>query len=160
MSPRPQLPGAHWFSWLRNAPLRIGILTGLYLSCALIAWLFIANRIPQLEPFAGVRNIVAGAIMVLLMAIPVFRFRNEPGRLFVAAVTAWALLSITYVAAEMYFSLLESRMGALHIFVLGVVSYGFVAVFQWVALLCVEARHRHIVQAQQASASAARPRTD
>ena len=85
------------------------------------------------------------------MAIPVLRFRNEPAKIFVSGLTAWTLLTLAYIAAEMRFSLLESRMGALQIFMLGAVSYGFVAVFHWVFLLCVEARHRHIAQTGHAA---------
>jgi len=160
MSPRIQLPGAQGSNWLRNAPLRTGILTGIYLSCAFVVWLVIANRVPELEAFAGMRNLAAGVVMILLSAIPVLRFRFAPMRLFVAGLVAWTLLTITYRAAEIFFSLLESRLGALHVFMLGAVSYGFVAVFQWVVLICMEARNRHVAQTQEPSASAGRARTD
>jgi hypothetical protein len=158
MAARSQLPGMQWFLWLRNAALRIGVLTGIYLSCVFFAWVLVANRIPQLDSFAGMRNLAAGAATILLMAIPVLRFRRQPVRMFVSGLTAWTLLTLTYIAMEMHFSLLESRMGAFHIFMLGTVSYGFVAVFHWVFLLCAEARHRHVTQAGQAAASAPRPR--
>jgi hypothetical protein len=160
MVARPQLPGVRWFLWLRNVSLRTGVLTGIYVSCAFIVWLIVANRVPALEPYAGIRNLVAGVIMVLLLAIPVFRFRRRPGSLFVAGFVAWTLLTITYVASEFFFSLLKSRMGGLHVFMLGVVSYGFVAVFQWVFLMCAEARSRHIAQSHQIAASAGRRRTN
>ena len=139
-----------WFLWLRNAALRIGVLTGIYLSCIFTAWLWVANRIPRLEPFAGIRNLAAGVVILLLMAIPVLRFHNESAKMFVSGLTAWTLLTLTYIATEMRFSLLESRMGALQVFMLGAVSYGFVAVFHWVFLLCAEARHRHIAQTGRA----------
>jgi hypothetical protein len=67
-------------------------------------------------------------------------------KMFVSGLTAWALLTLAYVAMEMRFTLLESRMGALHAFMLGAISYGLVAVFQWVFLLCAETRHRHVAQ--------------
>src|ERR1700680_726910 len=131
MAARFQLPGTRWFLWLRIASLRTGILTGIYLSCVFVAWLDVANRVAELEPYAGLRNLVAGAILIMVLGIPVLRFRRHPGRLFVSGLTAWALLTITYVAAEIHFTLLETRMGAFHVFVLGVVSYGFVAVLDW-----------------------------
>jgi hypothetical protein len=159
MAARPQLPGVRYFLWLRNASLRTGVLTGIYLSCVFIAWLVVANRIRELVPYAEFRNLIAGTILVLLMAIPVLRFRRHPGRLFVAGLTAWTLLTISYIAAEMFFSLLKSRMGALQVFMLGVVSYGIVAVFQWVFLMCAEARHRHVAQSGQTVAPAARHHT-
>ena len=160
MAARPQLPGMQWFLWLRNAPLRIGVITGVYLSCAFIAWLLVANRIPQLASLARVRNLAAGAATILLMAIPVLRFLRQPVRMFVSGLTAWTLLTLTYRAMETHFSLLESRMGAFHVFMLGTVSYGFVAVFHWVFLFCVEARHRHFTQAAQGTVSASRHHID
>ena len=113
MSARLQLPGAQGSNWMRNASLRSGVLTGIYLSCALVVWLVVANRVPEFEAFAGVRNLAGAVVMILLMAIPVLRFRFVPMRLFVAGLVAWTLLTVTYRAAEMFFSLLESRLGAL-----------------------------------------------
>ena len=157
MATRPQLPGTRWRLWLRNASLRSGILTGVYLSCVLVAWLFVANRVRELETFAEIRNLAAGTVVILLMLIPVLRFRREPARMFVSGLTAWTLLTFTYIAMEMNFSLLKSRMGAFHFFMLGGITYGFVAVFHWVFLLCVEARHQHAAQAEQGGVSASRP---
>ena len=160
MAARSQLPGARWFLWLRNVSLRTGVLTGIYLSCVFVAWLIVANRLPQLDPFAGIRNLAAGAVILLLLAIPVLRFRHRPVRMFVSGLTAWTLLTFVYIATEIRFSLLETRMGAFHFFMLGAVSYGFVAVFDWVFLLCAEARNRHMAQAGQAGAPGSRSRAN
>ena len=157
MGTRHRLPGMRWIHWLRNASLRNGVLTGVYLSCIFVSWLYIANRVAELESFAGIRNLAAGAAVILIMSIPVLRFRLEPVRMFVSGLTAWTLLTLTYMAMEMNFSLLESRMGAFHIFMLGGITYGFVAVFHWVVLLCAEARHRHVAQSEQESIPASRP---
>jgi hypothetical protein len=157
MATRHPLPGMRWLFWLRNASLRSGVLTGVYLSCVFVSWLYVANRVKELEPFAGIRNVAAGAAVILIMSIPLLRFRREPVRIFVSGLTAWTLLTLTYMAMEMNFSLLESRMGAFHVFMLGAMTYGFVAVFHWVFLLCVEARHRHLAQSEQGSVSASRP---
>jgi hypothetical protein len=148
-----------WFLWLRIASLRIGTLTGIYSSCVFVAWLFVANRLAELEPLAELRNLVAGAVLLIVLAIPVLRFRQQPGKLFVAGLTAWTLLTLTYLAAELHFTLLESRMGALHVFVLGAVSYGFVAVLDWVLLMCAGVRHQHMAQSREATAPAGRHRT-
>ena len=156
MAAQPQLPGMRWFLWLRIASLRIGTLTGIYLSCVFLAWLIVANRIPALEPFAEARNLVGGALLVTVLAIPALRFRQEPGRLFVAGLTAWTLLTLTYMAAEIHFTLLESRMGALHVFTLGAVSYGFVAVLDWVFLICAGVRHQHMAQSRETTSPASR----
>ena len=159
MAARPQIPGMRWFLWMRIASMRTGILTGIYLSCVFVAWLEVANRVAGLEPYAELRNLVAGVILIVVLGIPVLRFRRRPGRLFVAGLTAWTLLTLTYIAAEIHFTLLESRMGAFHVFMLGAVSYGFVAVLDWVFLMCVGVRHEHIIQSRETTASAVRHRT-
>jgi hypothetical protein len=159
MAARPQLPGMRYFLWMRIASLRTGILTGIYLSCVFVAWLEVANRVAELTPFAELRNFVAGAILILVLGIPVLRFRNRPGRLFVAGLTAWTLLTMTYIVAEINFTLLESRMGALHVFVLGAVSYGFVAVLDWVLLMCAGVRHQHMAQSRESAVPAGRHHT-
>jgi len=156
MAARPQLPGMQWFLWLRIASLRIGVLTGIYLSCVFVAWLDVANRVAELEPYAELRNLVAGAILIMVLAIPVLRFRHQPGRLFISGITAWTLLTMTYLVAEIHFTLLESRMGAFHVFVLGAVSYGFLAVLDWVFLMCAGARHQHMAQSRETSTPAGR----
>jgi len=159
MAARPQFPGTRWFLWMRNSALRIGALTGICLSCAFIAWLLVANDMPRLDPFAGLRNWIAVAVMISLTAIPVLRFRQEPAKMFVSGLTAWTLLTFTYLAAEMHYTLLESRMGSPQLFTLGALSYASVAVFAWVFQLCAEARHRHIAQIHQAHVSGNRART-
>ena len=158
MAARPQLPGMHWFMWLRIASLRTGTLIGIYLSCAFVAWLVVANRVPALEPYAEARNLVGGSVLLIILAIPVLRFRHQPGKLFVAGLSAWTLLTLTYIAAEVHFTLLESRMGAFHVFMLGAVSYGFVAVLDWVFLMCAVVRHQHITQSRETTAAAGRHR--
>ena len=138
MESRPRFPGMRWFLWLRIASLRTGVLTGIYLSCVFIAWLVIANRVAELEPYAELRNLVAGAILILVLGIPVLRFRNRPGKLFVSGLTAWTLLTLTYVAAEIALSRCsKAAWGRCHVFVLGAVCYGIVAVLDWVFLMCV-----------------------
>lgn len=159
MAARPQLPGMRYFLWMRIASLRTGILTGIYLSCVFVAWLEVANRVAELERYAELRNFLAGAMLILVLGIPVLRFRERPGRLFVAGLTAWTVLTMTYIATEIHFTLLESRMGAFHVFVLGAVSYGFVAVFDWVLLMCAAVRHQHIAQSRDTAVPAGRHHT-
>jgi hypothetical protein len=160
MAARLRLPGMRRFLWLRIASVRTGILTGIYASCVLVAWLIVANRIPALEPFAEAGNIAAEVIVILLLVIPVFRFRSAPGKLFVAGLTAWTLLTAAYLAAQMHFTPLESRLGALQIFMLGAVSYGIVAVFDWVFLMCAGVRHQHLARSGGRTPSAGRRRAN
>lgn len=153
MEARHQVPGSRLFLSLANPIVRRGVLTGIYLSCLLLTWLLIANRVPELEPFALLRNLVAGGVAVLAMGAPVLRFRSQPGRMFLSGVAAWLILALTYRSSELYFKLLESRMGAFHLFMLGAVTYGFLAVLRWVYLLCAECRQRHIAQAHPPAVS-------
>ena len=158
MEVRPKPSDRKRFFW-QNAALRTGVLAGIYLSCILQAWLLIANRVHELEVFALPRNLAAAGAALLALAMPVLRFRSHPGRMFVSGVTAWLLLTLTYRASELYYSLLESRMGAFHLFMLGAVSFGFVAVFRWVYLLCAEVRHRHLARAEHAGLAISRRRS-
>lgn len=159
MAGRPHLPGLGRISWLRYAPLRAGVLTGIYASCVFIAWLDVANRVKELEPYAELRNTIAGVLLIAVLAIPVLRFLHHPGRMFAAGLTAWTTLTLTYVGAELHFTLLESRMGAFHVFVLGAVCYGCAAVLDWVFLICAGVREQHFAQTRHAAAHAARRRT-
>jgi hypothetical protein len=159
MAARPQLPGMRWFFWTGNTPLRIGVLTWIYVFCAFVAWQLVDYGVPQLERFDGARDFAAFALLILLLLIPVFSFHNEPAKLFTSGLTAWTLLTLSYVVAETLFSLLETRMGAVQIFMLGAVSYGLIAVFHWVFLMCAETRHRHVTQTGNAASHPHRSRT-
>jgi len=151
MAARTQNSGMRWRVWLRNETLRSGVLAGIYISCVFISWLELANRVRELEPFAGARNFIAAALLVAILLIPAWRYRREPARLFASGLVAWTLLTVTYLLAEIFFKLLESRMGFLHVFVLGAVSYGVVAVLDWVLLMCAEARQQHVAQSHEAA---------
>ena len=159
MAARSQLPGMQRLLWRRNPALRAGMQAGAYLSVTFMTWLLLANHVNRLEPYAGVRNSVAGAAMIFLFAIPVLRFRQEPAKMFLSGLTAWIILSFTYLALELHYSLLASRMGGAQLFVLGGVSYAFIAVLNWVFLMCAEARQRHIAQLHQMDANVNRLRT-
>lgn len=158
MPARTQSTGPRWLLWFRREALRTGVLTGIYLSCVLIAWLEVANRVRELENFAETRNFIAAVVFVAIAAIPVLRFRQAPGKLLRAGLAAWTLVTLTYVVAEWNFKLLESRMGFFHFFMLGAVSYGFVSVLDWVYLICAEARKQHIAQSRASAALAGRHR--
>ena len=142
---RPQFLGIERFFSLRGSTLRTGFFTGAALSVVLVAWVLVANRVAQLEPFALERNCAAVGALLLLMAIPVCRFVRSPRALFISGVAAWAILTIAYVGLEMFFPRLDSRMGALQLFILGATSYGLLAVIGWVIALVRLARRQHMV---------------
>jgi len=129
---------------MRNLALRVGVLTGLYLSVVLVAWLIIANRVPWSTNFAWTRNAIAGVLLVLLALIPIGRFLKSPAQLFLSGVTAWAVLTLTYGGMGLYFQRLYSRMGPFNWFMLGTVAYGVVAVITWVIHMVWTARRHPI----------------
>jgi len=122
--------------------LILGLIAGASLAAVAVAWLLIANRAPSLVRFTLQRNVVAGALIGLFILLPVFRFLRSPGRMFFSGVVAWSILALTYDVMEIPFQRLNSRLGAFHLFVLGAVVFGFLAVFDWVALMLVAALHR------------------
>lgn len=128
--------------WSRSPVLRTGAVTGVCLSAVLTGWLIVANDVPQSAEFAGMRNSVAAALVVLLMLIPVGRFLRSPGRLFSAGLTGWAVLASSYLLLGLYFERLYSRVTPFHLFILGAVVYGFFAVLSWVTTLMFAARHQ------------------
>src|SRR5580704_13770369 len=97
MAARHQLPGVRWFPWIRSAAVRVGVLTWIYASCAFAVWQLIAYGIPQLERYAGVRDVAASAVIIGLLTIPVFRFIKDPAKLFISGLTAWTLLTFSYL---------------------------------------------------------------
>jgi hypothetical protein len=160
MAARLHLPGMRWMLWMRSVSMRTGILTGIYASCVFVAWLIVANRLSAMDRFAGPRNTLTVGILLLILGIPVLRFLHEPGRMFAAGLAAWTILTVTYLATEIYFTLLASRIGGFHLFTLGAVSYGIVAVFDWVFLMCAEARHAHMAHCREISGSAGKHRAN
>jgi hypothetical protein len=149
MTARTQSPGLRWPSWLRHETLRNGVLTGIYISCIFVAWLELANRVRELEPFAGARNLIAAILVVMVLTVPALRYRRDPARLFASGLIAWSILTLTYLTSEFFFKLLESRLGFLHLFVLGAISYGLLAVLDWVLLMCAEARQQHVAETRE-----------
>jgi len=144
-------PGSRWFFWLRDATLRVGILTGVYLSAVLVTWLVVANRIPWSANFALARNAAATAMGLLVMLIPVACFLRSPRRLFASGLTAWAVLTFTYLVLGIFFQRLHTRMGPFHLFMLGSAVYGSSAVLAWVCSLVLAARHQPVVVSRRRS---------
>lgn len=140
-SPQPQ--GSRGIVWLRHPICGTGLLAGMQLSAVLVAWLLIANRVPALAAFAGMRNAVVAVLGGLFMLIPVVRFLRKPGQLFTAGVLAWLVLSLTYFVMGFIFERLHTRMSPFHLFMLGVAVYGSMAVLAWVGSLILTVRQHH-----------------
>ena len=123
------------FRFFRPAAIRVGLHTGVCLSLVFTAWLLLANRIPFLEPLAQQRNLAATVLLLLIAAMPVFRFLRSPADLLRSGLLAWSLLTLTYRSLTFFFASLEDYFSAFHLFVLGAVAYLFFATLSWVGIM-------------------------
>jgi hypothetical protein len=146
------LPGSRWFQWIQNLTVRVGVLTGVYLSAVMIIALLAANRMPLLEqaPVADIRNWVARGAFAMVMAIPALIFFRHAVRLIAAAALGWTIFSLCYAVMGLIFVNLHLRFFTpFHLFVLGMCIYGVVAVGSWVASMAMEARTHAIAASRR-----------
>ncbi len=123
------------FQVFRHAAIRVGLHAGVCLSFVFTTWLLVANRIPFLEPLARQRNVAATVLLLLIAAMPVFRFLRLPADMLRSGLLAWSLLTFTYRALTFHFTSLEDYFSAFHVFVLGAVAYLFFATLSWVGIM-------------------------
>jgi hypothetical protein len=135
-----KLPAYRWFQFLRNAPIRMGIYTGVALSLVFSAWVIVANRMPLLEPFARARNIGAIAALCFFASLPTLRFFRSPGDMLVSGLVGWTILSFSYRILCAVFVLLQDRYTAFHVFMLGAVIYLICATVSWIGTIIWRAR--------------------
>jgi hypothetical protein len=121
--------------------LKLGLVIGAALSGVAIAWLLIANRLPALDPLAMLRNVAAGALIIILMLVPACRFRRHPSHLFACSITAWSILTLVYAVLQIPFPRLAARMGTFHFFMLGAVLLGLASALLWVIQMILVLRH-------------------
>jgi hypothetical protein len=133
-------PGYRWFQFLRNAPIRVGLYTGIWLSLVFVAWVLVANRVPFLEPLAQQRNVIATSLLAAIAALPVLRFLASSGELLVSGLLAWSVLTLTYRILSLKFTLLQYYYSSFHIFVLGTVVYLLFATIAWIGMIVWRAR--------------------
>lgn len=139
-----RIPGARWFHRPRNPILRVGILTGIYLSVVMIAAVLLANRASWLGGDANLRNWIARGVFALAMLLPIAVFCKSAGRLVAAGMLGWVIALLTYVSLGFYFEDLYTRLRTPgQFFMLGAVVYGVAAVMSWVGSLVVGARSHH-----------------
>ena len=134
MMPAP-IPGSQWFRWVRNLTLRVGVLTGAYLTAVMVISVLAATRLPFLEPAADLRNGISYAAFGLIALVPLACFLRSPVRMFASAMCGWAILSVNYVVMGFFFANLHTRLdkSPFHLFILGAAMYGVAAVALWVA---------------------------
>jgi len=122
---------------VQDPAFSLGIFLGVCFSGIGLAWLLLANRVPHLDQFAAERNLALAVTFALLGIIPTCRFMKSPGRSFICGVTGWAILTAIYSVAELVFPRLATRLSAFHLFVLGCMLFGLLAVLAWVVNLVV-----------------------
>jgi hypothetical protein len=128
---------------VRNPALGLGVFLGVCFSCAGLAWLLLANRVPHLDQFASQRNLALAVVFGLLALVPACRFMKSPARSFLSGVTAWTIVTAIYALMELGFPRLATRISAFHLFALGCVVFGFLAVLAWVMNLVILFRRAH-----------------
>ena len=135
-----------WSQPHRHPVFRLGVMLGVCMSGVALAWLLVANRVPSLERFAAERNLAVASAFALLMLVPACRFLRFPGRIFLSGVIAWTILTAFYSIMETRFPGLGARLGAFHLFMLGGVIFGLLAVLAWLMRLVLGVRHMHLRQ--------------
>jgi hypothetical protein len=129
--------------------LKAGLMLGAAVSGVVIAWLLIANRVPGLERIALFRNLAAGMLVILLMLVPVYRFRRHPSHLFGCTFTSWVILTAVYAILQIPFPRLGMRMGTFHFFMLGAVVLGLASSLVWVIHLVWILRSQPAIMARK-----------
>jgi len=145
------LPGSRWFQWVRNFTLRVGVLTGLYLTAVMVISILAATRLGFLDPmianipnWADIRNGVSYAAFLFVMLIPLGCFLRSPVKLFASGMCGWAILCANYALAGFFFIHLHERLGKtpFHLFILGALVYGVAAVVSWVTGMVLSLREQ------------------
>lgn len=147
MPPRPKKI-AHLDRASRTA-LRLGLVIGAALSGVAITWVLIANRFPALDRLAMLRNLAAGALVIVFMLVPVCRFRSHASHVLACGLTAWSVLTLVYAILQIPFPRLGTRMGTFHFFMLGAVLLGFASALLWVVHLLMTLWHEPALPARK-----------
>ena len=120
------------------------------LTITIIAWLLIANRVPALDRLAMLRNLAAGALVIGIMLVPVWRFRGCPAHVLTCGLTSWSILTLVYAILQIPFPHLAARMGTFHFFMLGALILGLASALLWVTQLVLSLWHAPAVPARRA----------
>jgi hypothetical protein len=138
------MPAYGRFHILRNSSVRMGMYVGVALSLALGGWVLVANRVPLLDRFALVRNLVAVVLLGVLALIPVLRFWRMPGNLLASSLVAWSIFALSFRAISLDFPGLAQRYSAVQLFMLGAVVYMLVVTLSWIGTIIRRARASHV----------------
>ena len=152
------LPGSRWFQWVHNFTLRVGVLTGLYLTAVMVVAILVANRLPFVEHFAvanrlpffehfaEIRNWTSRGAFLFFLLIPIACFLRSPLKMFACGMCAWAMLCVNYALMGIFFTNLHLRLGKtpFHLLILGAMAYGVAAVASWVGGMVLALRAQPI----------------
>ena len=138
MHAKASSPRRVW-SVLQSPVIHTGLFAGVLLIGVMVGSLIVANRMPQYDTIASLRNLVFYAAFGLVMTIPIARYLASPWRLFTSGITAWLVFAGAFACATMFFENLTNRLFVtpFHVLMLGGVIYGVVAVMAWVAMSLV-----------------------
>jgi hypothetical protein len=129
----------HSGSWIsstfEDVAIRVGVYTGLTLSIIFVAWLMVANRMPELSGFAVPRNVIGASLLTIVGAIPVFRFFRSPSELLLSSVVGWGMFTLTYAGLCLKFEMLDQYYSTSQIFVLGSLIYLVLATLCWIGTI-------------------------
>ncbi|HZP31744.1 MAG TPA: hypothetical protein VFB23_00170 [Candidatus Acidoferrales bacterium] len=151
MPPRRSITHAHGPHAHRpsEAAIRLGLIIGTALSAVAIVWLLLANRFPEFDRLAMVRNLAAVVLSAILMLIPVYRFWKHPPHVLTCGLTAWAILTVMYAALQIPFPRLSTRLGIFHFFMLGAILLALISALLWVVPLLLTLRQGPPVPARK-----------
>jgi hypothetical protein len=141
---RAHLPVYGRLRVFKNAAIRTGVYSGVGMAVVLVVWLFVANRVPSLEPFALERNLGGSVALGLFAAVPVIRFLRLPGPLLASGLIAWSIAALAYRLLCVYFWGLAARYSAVHLFTLGAILYMILATLSWIGTCISRARASNV----------------
>lgn len=137
-------PARHPVRAARRSAVVLGFYTGALLIIVMFCALVAANRMPGLERYALERNAASYSLFVIFALIPVVRFLNRPGEMYLSAMVAWLVFVAAFNIAGMVFhNLFDSVRHTPFLALLeGAIVYGVIAVGSWVGAMLFHAR-RH-----------------
>jgi hypothetical protein len=126
----------------------LGLYTGALMVIIMFCSLVAANRLPGLERHALERNAISYSLFVLFMLIPVVRFLNRPGEMFLSAMIAWLMFVVAFdIAGVLFQNLFDSVRHTPFLALLeGAIVYGVIAVGSWVGGMLFQARRHPIAR--------------
>jgi hypothetical protein len=136
---------------VHNFTLRVGVMTGLYLTAVMVIAVCMANRLPLFEHLAEIRNWTARGAFLFFMLIPMACFLRAPVKMFASGMAAWAVLSVNYALMGLFFTNLHARLEKtpFQVLILGAVAYGVAAVASWVAGMVLSLRQHPIAASRR-----------